>query len=112
MVPFDGARTLMHILAKTLIAASIILFMLSGISLLLGIYPWVGKLDPTDIRIYKIGNKFLWAIIFALAMERACLFNLGRGPKVAVTLLLAFFSVSGIAEAIIQMAAYARSTVG
>lgn len=112
MVPVDGAGTPMHILAKTLIAASIILFMLSGISLLLGIYPWIGKIDPNDIRIYKVGNKFLWAIIFALAMERACLFNLERRPKAAVTLLLAFFSVSGIAEAMMQMAAYARATVG
>lgn len=105
-------RRTMHTLSKALLATSITLFFGSAIYLLFGLYPRVGKINPNDVRIYQISNQFLWAIVFALAMERAFLFEMARGRKIAIMLVFAFFSASGITTAITRMTEYARSLAG
>ncbi|MGX1785718.1 hypothetical protein ACWIGM_03215 [Bosea sp. NPDC055332] len=97
---------------RALLVASAALYSFNATAIYAGIYPWSGKIDPNDIYIYKISGQILWAVIFALIAERISIAGVEGMPRKATMLACAFFSVSGLATALILMSDRGRSVTG
>lgn len=112
MTPFGGVIAMVAAFFRALLVVSAVLYAFNGIAIYTGFYPWVGKIDPNDIYIYKISGQILWAIIFALIAERVSIADVEGLPRKATMLACAFFSVSGLATALILMSDRGRSVAG